>query len=97
MMHGSPCCISTTSRFSFSQRRVCSIETSYQGAVGRDLASLFINVNQVPFEYALDGRNTQRQPALSDGQRHRIPTFSTAKSNYNAFNLRVEQRYRAGA
>ena len=35
------------------------VETSYQGARGRDLATLFINVNQVPFEYALDGRNTQ--------------------------------------
>jgi hypothetical protein len=39
------------------------IETSYQGARGRDLATLFINVNQVPFEFALDGRNVQaRRP-----------------------------------
>jgi hypothetical protein len=51
------------------------IETSYQGALGRDLATLFINVNQVPFEYALDGRNVQsRRPyAMVNGTV--IPTF----------------------
>lgn len=72
------------------------LETSYQGALGRDLASLFINVNQVPFEYALDGRNTQRNRPYPMVNGSVIPTYSTAKSNYNAFNLRVEQRYRAG-
>ena len=58
--------------------------------------SLFINVNQVPFEYALDGRNTQRNRPYPMINGTVIPTYSTAKSNYNAFNLRVEQRYRAG-
>lgn len=72
------------------------IETSYQGALGRDLATLFINVNQVPFEYALDGRNVQSQRPYPMINGTVIPTFSKAKSNYNAFNMRVEQRYRAG-
>jgi hypothetical protein len=72
------------------------IETSYQGALGRDLATLFINVNQVPFAYALDGRNVQAQRPYPMVNGTIIPTFSKAKSNYNAFNLRVEQRYRAG-
>ena len=72
------------------------IETSYQGATGRDLATLFINVNQVPFEYALDGRNVQARRPYPMVNGTLIPTFSTAKSNYNAFNLRVEQRYRSG-
>jgi len=72
------------------------IETSYQGAIGRDLATLFINENQVPFEYALDGRNTQinrRYPMVNGVV---IPTYSRATSNYNAFNLRVEKRYSMG-
>ncbi|MBI2687723.1 MAG: TonB-dependent receptor [Acidobacteria bacterium] len=72
------------------------IETSYQGARGRDLATLFINVNQVPFEYALDGRNVQRLRPYPMVNGTVIPTFSKAKSNYNAFNLRVEKRHRNG-
>jgi len=72
------------------------IETSYQGAIGRDLATLFINRNQVPFEYALDGRNTQRMRPYPMVNGVVIPTFSLAKSNYNAFNLRVEKRYSSG-
>jgi hypothetical protein len=72
------------------------IETSYQGAQGRDLATLFINRNQVPFEYALDGRNVQRFRPYPMVNGTVIPTFSLASSNYNAFNLRVEQRYRSG-
>jgi len=72
------------------------LETSYQGASGRDLATLFINVNQVPFEYALDGRNVQARRPYPMVNGTIIPTFSKAKSNYNALNLRLEQRYRAG-
>jgi hypothetical protein len=80
----------------FQPKESLLIETSYQGAVGRDLASLFINVNQVPFEYALDGRNTQRNRPFPMVNGTVIPSFSTAKSSYNAFNLRLEQRYSAG-
>ncbi|MDP2998175.1 MAG: TonB-dependent receptor [Bryobacterales bacterium] len=72
------------------------IETSYQGARGRDLATLFINKNQVPFEYALDGRNVQRDRPYPMVNGVVIPTYSLATSNYNAFNLRVEKRYSSG-
>jgi hypothetical protein len=72
------------------------IETSYQGARGSDLASIFINRNQVPFEYALDGRNTQRNRPYPMVNGAVIPTFSIATSNYNAFNVRVEKRYSYG-
>ncbi|MBI1788934.1 MAG: hypothetical protein HYR60_15480, partial [Acidobacteria bacterium] len=72
------------------------IETSYQGAQGRDLATLFINRNQVPFEYALEGRNAQASRPFPMINGTVIPTYSLAKSNYNAFNLRVEKRYSAG-
>jgi hypothetical protein len=72
------------------------VETSYQGAEGRDLATLFINRNQVPFEYALDGRNLQRFRPFPMINGTVIPTYSLAESHYHAFNLRVEQRYRAG-
>ncbi|MEK7403530.1 MAG: TonB-dependent receptor [Acidobacteriota bacterium] len=72
------------------------IETSYQGAIGRDLATLFINKNQVPFEYALDGRNVQRLRPFPMVNGVVIPSFSLATSNYNAFNLRVEKRHSSG-
>jgi hypothetical protein len=72
------------------------VETSYQGASGKDLATLFINKNQVPFEYALDGRNVQRFRPYPMVNGTVIPTYSLATSNYNAFNLRVEKRYSAG-
>ncbi len=80
----------------FQPAEALLIETSYQGARGRDLASLFINVNQVPFEFALDGRNIQRNRPYPMINGVVIPTFSRAKSNYNAFNLRVEKRHRNG-
>lgn len=72
------------------------VETSYQGARGRDLGSLFINRNQVPFEYALDGRNTQANRPYPMVNGVVIPTYSMATSNYNAFNLRLEKRYTHG-
>ncbi len=80
----------------FQPSEALLIETSYQGARGRDLASLFINVNQVPFEYALNGRNIQSQRPYPMINGVIIPSFSRAKSNYNAFNLRVEKRHRNG-
>jgi Carboxypeptidase regulatory-like domain/TonB dependent receptor len=80
----------------FQPRESLLLETSYQGAIGRDLATLFINENQVPFSYALQGRNTQQFRPFPTINGTVIPSFSLAKSNYNAFNLRVEKRYRAG-
>ena len=53
-------------------------------------------MNQVPFAYALDGRNVQRLRPYPMVNGTVIPTFSKAKSNYNAFNLRVEKRHRNG-
>ncbi len=82
--------------FQFQPSEALLIETSYQGARGSDLASLFINVNQVPFEYALNGRNIQSQRPYPMVNGVIIPTFSRAKSNYNAFNLRLEKRHRNG-
>ncbi len=80
----------------FQPAETLLLETSYQGARGRDLATLFINLNQAPFEYALDGRNVQRLRRFPMVNGNVLPTFSKAKSNYNAFNLRVEQRHRSG-
>ncbi len=80
----------------FQPAEALLIETSYQGARGRDLATLFINVNQVPFEFALDGRNVQARRPYPMINGVVIPSFSKAKSNYNAFNLRVEKRHRNG-
>jgi hypothetical protein len=80
----------------FQPRDSWLIETSFSGAYGSDLASIFVNMNQVPFEYALDGRAVQRLRPFPNVNGSVIPSFSNASNNYNAFNLRVEKRYSHG-
>jgi hypothetical protein len=72
------------------------LETSYSGALGRDLSSLFINENQIPFDQALKGLNKQANRPFPNINGTVIPTFSTATNDYNAVNFRVEKRYSKG-
>jgi hypothetical protein len=72
------------------------LETSYSGALGHDLSSLFINVNQIPFTQALHGLNKQANRPFPYINGTVIPTFSNATNDYNAVNFRVEKRYSKG-
>lgn len=72
------------------------LETSYSGAIGRDLSSLFINKNQIPFSQALVGLNKQANRPFPYINGTVIPTYSTASNDYNAVNFRIEKRYSAG-
>jgi hypothetical protein len=72
------------------------LETSYSGALGRDLSSLFINENQIKFSQALLGLNKQANRPFPNINGTVIPTFSTATNDYNAVNFRVEKRYSKG-
>ncbi len=72
------------------------VATSFSGTYGRDLASAFININQVPWEFALDGRNKQEFRPVNQINGVVIPVFSNARNNYNAFNFKVEKRYSHG-
>jgi hypothetical protein len=72
------------------------LEASYSGAIGRDLSSLFINENQIPFSQALNGMNTQANRPFPYINGTVIPTFSTASNDYNSANFRVEKRYSYG-
>ena len=49
------------------------LETSYSGLLGRDLSSMFINVNQLPFSAALAGEKQTGRPAISEHQRDGDP------------------------
>ena len=71
-------------------------EASYSGAMGRDLASLFINENQVPFSYALSGKNTQVNRPFNYMGSNVLTVFSNAGSNYNALNLKAQERLSHG-
>jgi hypothetical protein len=71
-------------------------EVALSGARGRDLATLFFNQNQVPFEYALDGRNTQRNRRYANINGVVLGTYSTASSSYHAANFKMEKRYSFG-
>src|SRR5262249_47597328 len=53
-------------------------EVSYSGALGRDLASLFINRNQIPFAAALTGNNRQANRPFPNINGTVIPSFSNA-------------------
>src|SRR5207245_1710283 len=75
--------------------RTWLFEASYTGAKGTKLGTRN-NLNQVPFEYALDGRNTQayrRMPKING-----TGGYSAADGNniYNATNIRVEKRFAQG-
>ena len=72
------------------------LATSYSGLLGRDLSSMFINVNQLPFSAALQGRNTQADRPFPNINGTVIPVFSNGSNNYNAVNFRVEKRYSQG-
>jgi hypothetical protein len=71
-------------------------EISLSAARGRNLASAFINKNQVPFEFALDGRNTQLHRPFPNINGTIPSVFSIATSSYEAANLKVEKRYSQG-
>jgi hypothetical protein len=73
-----------------------TLETSYSGLLGRDLSSMFINVNQLPFSAALSGKNKQADRPYANINGTVIPVFSNGSNNYNSFNVRVEKRYSKG-
>ena len=72
------------------------LETSYSGLLGRDLSSMFINVNQLPFSAAISGQNKQANRPFPNINGTVIPVFSNGANNYNAFNVRIEKRYSKG-
>lgn len=68
------------------------IEVSYSGAKGSDLASLFQDQNQIPFAQALAGMNKQANRPFPYINGQILTIFSTATSNYNAGNVKLEMR-----
>jgi len=72
------------------------LATSYSGLLGRDLSSMFINENQLPFSAALSGKNTQANRPFANINGTVIPTFSTGRNNYNSFNVRIDKRFSKG-
>ena len=72
------------------------LEGSYSGAHGSDLATLFLNENQVTFAQALAGQNKQANRPFRNINGTVLTIFSTATSDYNALNLKVEKRYSSG-
>ncbi|MGH9720589.1 MAG: TonB-dependent receptor domain-containing protein, partial [Bryobacteraceae bacterium] len=71
------------------------IETSYAGSKGTKLGARN-NLNQVPFEFALDGRNTQAFRSMPKINGTGGYSASDANNKYHAFNLRVEKRFSQG-
>ena len=72
------------------------LETSFSGALGYDLSSLFINRNQIPFAQAFTRANKQRNRPFPNINGSALTTYSTASNDYNAVNFRVAKRYSKG-
>ncbi|QHN03244.1 TonB-dependent receptor [Granulicella sp. WH15] len=68
------------------------IETSYSGARGSDLASLFQDQNQIPFSQAVAGLNKQANRPFPGINGQVLAVFATATSNYNSGNVKLEVR-----
>jgi TonB-dependent receptor-like protein len=79
----------------YEVKRTWLLQVAYQGAKGTKLG-IRTNLNQVPFEFALNGQNTQafRQLNKING----TGGFSAALANnkYEAVNFRVEKRFGGG-
>ncbi len=72
------------------------LETTFSMSRGRDLATAFLHSNQVPFQYALEGRNVQRFRPFPNVN-GTIPTVdSTGTSSYHAVNFKLEKRFASG-
>jgi hypothetical protein len=71
-------------------------DISYSGALGRDQASLFIDGNQVPFSAAIAGTNKQVNRPYSNINTNVLGVYSNANSDYNALNIKVQQRMAHG-
>ena len=72
------------------------LETTLSTSRGRDLATSFLHGNQVPFEFALNGRNTQANRPFPNVNGTIPMVDSTGTSSYHAINFKVEKRHSSG-
>ena len=80
----------------FEPRANWLLEATFSMSRGRDLATAFLHGNQVPFSYALDGRNVQRFRPFPNVN-GTIPTVdSTGTSSYHAASFKLEKRFASG-
>ncbi|HEX4032016.1 MAG TPA: TonB-dependent receptor [Terracidiphilus sp.] len=71
-------------------------EASYSGARGSNFASFFIDENQEPFSYALNGTNTQANRPFPYMGSSVLAVLDTSTQNYNALNLKAQQQITHG-
>jgi len=82
--------------FQYELRPNWLLEMTLSTSRGRDLATSFLHSNQVPFEYARDGRNVQRFRPFPNVN-GTVPTVdSTGTSSYHAVNFKAEKRFSHG-
>jgi hypothetical protein len=72
------------------------LEVTAMGSRGRNLATAFLHLNQVPFEYALDGRASQANRPYPNINGNIPGVSDTATSSYHSLNFKAEKRYSSG-
>jgi hypothetical protein len=69
---------------------------AYSGAHGVHFASFFIDQNQEPFSYALNGTNDQAHRPYPYMGSQVLAIFSNSNMNYNALNLKAQKQLAHG-
>lgn len=82
--------------FQYQLNPTLLFEASYSGASGSRFASFFIDKNQEPFSYALNGTNTQANRPFPYMGSSVLAVFDTSRQNYNSLNLKVQQQFAHG-
>ena len=72
------------------------LEASYSGARGSHFASFFIDENQEPFSYALNGTNNQAHRPFPYMGSSVLIVKDISSQNYNALNLKAQQQFAHG-
>jgi hypothetical protein len=72
--------------------RTLLFEASYSGAKGDHFTSSNIDENQEPFGDAINGTNNQTHRPFPNVSTTVLTLFSTASSNYNALNVKVQDQ-----
>jgi hypothetical protein len=80
----------------YQLNRTLLLEASYSGAKGDHFTSSNIDENQEPFADAINGTNTQANRPFPNVSTTALTLFSTASSNYNALNVKVQDQMAHG-
>jgi hypothetical protein len=82
--------------FQYSPTETWVFEATFSGALGRSLSSGWRNINSLPFEAAVAGKNTQADRPFPYINGWVIQSSSDGSSHYASVSFKAEKRFRKG-